>query len=274
MVHTASAEDQKWEGKRVGVFPLIPCRQCEQCGKKRYELCAHYDYIGSRRDGGFAEYVAVPAWNLVELPNAVSYEDAALMEPFAVALHAVKQANIRPGSSVAVVGSGMIGFAAAQWALHMGAACVCVVGRSEAKGELAKKIPGLRFASNPGAEFDTVIEAVGTDESICSAIGLVKASGCLVLMGNPAGDIVLPQDIYWRILRKQLCAIGTWNSGYQCGADSDWTRVRDALASGQLITQPLITHRFPQEQLADGLDLMKKHLEPYCKVMTIWSDGE
>lgn len=274
VVRTASAEDQKWEGKRVGVFPLIPCRQCEQCGKKRYELCTHYDYIGSRRDGGFAEYVAVPAWNLVELPNAVSYEDAALMEPFAVALHAVKQANIRPGSSVAVVGSGMIGFAAAQWAMHMGAACVCVVGRSEAKRELAKKIPGLRFASNPGEEFDTVIEAVGTDESICSAIGLVKASGCLVLMGNPAGDIVLPQDIYWRILRKQLCAIGTWNSGYQCGADSDWTRVRDALASGQLITQPLITHRFPQEQLADGLDLMKKHLEPYCKVMTIWSDGE
>ena len=60
-------------GKRVGIFPLIPCRTCPQCRQKKYEMCEHYDYLGSRRDGGFAEYVAVPDWNLLELPENVSF---------------------------------------------------------------------------------------------------------------------------------------------------------------------------------------------------------
>ena len=59
-------------GKRVGIFPLIPCRTCPQCRQKKYEMCEHYDYLGSRRDGGFAEYVAVPDWNLMELPENVT----------------------------------------------------------------------------------------------------------------------------------------------------------------------------------------------------------
>ena len=65
-------------GKRVGIFPLIPCRTCPQCRQKKYEMCEHYDYLGSRRDGGFAEYVAVPDWNLMELPENVSMRQAIL----------------------------------------------------------------------------------------------------------------------------------------------------------------------------------------------------
>ena len=68
-------------GKRVGIFPLIPCRTCPQCRQKKYEMCEHYDYLGSRRDGGFAEYVAVPDWNLMELPENVSFREAAMLEP-------------------------------------------------------------------------------------------------------------------------------------------------------------------------------------------------
>ena len=60
----ANESDGKWVGKRVGVFPLIPCKKCPSCQKGQYETCTNYDYIGSRRDGGFAEYVAVPVWNL------------------------------------------------------------------------------------------------------------------------------------------------------------------------------------------------------------------
>ena len=82
--------DAAWIGKRVGIFPLIPCRECAQCKKQRYEMCSHYDYLGSRRDGGFAEYVSVPEWNLLALPDAVSYEAAAMLEPMAVAVHAMR----------------------------------------------------------------------------------------------------------------------------------------------------------------------------------------
>ena len=70
--------------KRVGVFPLIPCRECAACRKGIYELCRNYSYLGSRRNGGFAEYVCVPAENVMELPENVSFESAAMLEPIAV----------------------------------------------------------------------------------------------------------------------------------------------------------------------------------------------
>lgn len=84
----------RWMGKRVGVFPLIPCRKCPQCLEKKYEMCNHYDYLGSRSDGAYAEYVKVPRWNLIELPDNVSFEVAAMLEPMAVALHAIRQAGL------------------------------------------------------------------------------------------------------------------------------------------------------------------------------------
>lgn len=66
VVQTGENADVKWQNKRVGIFPLIPCRNCIACQKGQYELCRNYSYLGSRRDGGFAEYVAVPERNLIE----------------------------------------------------------------------------------------------------------------------------------------------------------------------------------------------------------------
>ena len=105
VTEVGSETDRKWVGKRAGIFPLIPCRECEQCGKKKYELCSNYDYTGSRRDGGFAEYVAVPVWNLVEIPENVSFAEAAMFEPLAVALHALKRSGLKEGDSLAVIGT-------------------------------------------------------------------------------------------------------------------------------------------------------------------------
>lgn len=72
--------DETWLHKRVGVYPLIPCRECDSCRKGYYEMCKQYSYIGSRQNGAFAEYVTVPANNLIALPDAVSYEQAAISE--------------------------------------------------------------------------------------------------------------------------------------------------------------------------------------------------
>lgn len=84
-----------WLGKRVSVFPLKPCFKCNNCKNKEYELCSNYDYLGSRCNGGFAEYVAVPVWNLLEIPDCVCYEEAAMLEPAAVALHALKRSGFK-----------------------------------------------------------------------------------------------------------------------------------------------------------------------------------
>lgn len=275
IVHEVADETNKrLIGKKVGVFPLIPCRKCEQCKQGHYEMCSDYDYVGSRRDGAFAQYVAVPVWNLIELPDSVLLKEAAMMEPLAVALHAMKRASIKPGDRVGIVGTGMIAFAAGQWANKLGAEEVTVLGRSNKKRKIAEAIPGLKYEllSECKKEFDVVLEAVGSNAAIDKAINLTKAAGTLVLMGNPEGKIDLEQNTYWRILRKQLNVTGTWNSSYENGKECDWTEVRDALANGEIKASFLITHLFHYKDLIEGLSLMKDHKEPYCKVMISWGD--
>ena len=272
VVKTGSEEDEKWIGKRTGIFPLIPCKQCEQCGKKKYELCSNYDYTGSRRDGGFAQYVAVPVWNLIEIPENVSFAEAAMFEPLAVALHAVKRSGLKEGESLAVIGTGMIGLAIAQWAVSFGASSVTVIGRSEAKRGLAENLPGVRYLAGyeEAEKYDRVMEAVGTPDAIALSLEIAKPEGTVVFMGNPSGDISLSQADYWKILRKQLNVVGTWNSSYDGENASDWTEVTGALKEGKMKAENLISHRFSNENMMDGLILMRDHKEPYCKVMIEW----
>ena len=268
-------KDSDWIGRKVGVFPLIPCRQCPQCMEKRYEMCSNYDYVGSRRDGGFAEYVAVPVWNLIALPPSVDFKSAAMLEPLSVALHAIKRGGAQEGKDAAVIGTGMIGVSAAQWALKYGAKSVTVIGRNESKRKIVEKC-GLRYISFTSADdlaqYDFVLEAVGSPSSIAMAINTTRPGGTVLLMGNPSGDMALCQNDYWRILRKQLTIKGTWNSSFDGLNSSDWTEVVSALTKNEIITEPLITHYFLQEKLSEGLKLMKEHVEPYCKIMTLWNN--
>ena len=165
-------------------------------------------------------------------------------------------------------------FNAGLWAKMRGAAQVTVIGRSEQKRSMIEKF-GLEYKVQDGRmenEYDFVLEAVGTPASVEAAINATRRGGRLVLMGNPSGDITLSQSVYWKILRKQLIMTGTWNSSYDGTNPSDWTDVVEALAAKQIDGKSLITHRFNQERLMDGLELMKQHQEPYCKVMTLWNE--
>lgn len=276
VVHAVgNEEDAALIGRKVGVFPLIPCRDCDQCRQKRYEMCSHYDYVGSRRDGGFAEYVAVPVWNLILLPDGMSFVSAAMLEPLSVALHAIKLGGIKKTDTVGIVGTGMIGISAGQWAKKYGAQSVTIIGRNENKRNMVEKC-GLHYASstNEMRQYDFVLEAVGTPQSISLALSSAKPGATVVLMGNPSGDIILPQDVYWRILRKQLTVKGTWNSSYDGKNRSDWTEAVNAISNGEIDTIPLVSHTFSQEKLVEGLNLMKNHQEPYCKIVTLWNEYE
>ena len=268
-----SKDDEILIGRHVGVFPLIPCRNCEQCHNKHYEMCNHYDYIGSRRDGAFAEYVAVPIWNLLPLDNNIPFSSAAMLEPLSVALHAIKLGNIEEGEKVGIVGTGMIGIAAGLWAKMMKSQEITVIGRSDEKRQLVERC-GLNYSSESetNKEYDFVLEAVGTPSAISSAINMTRPGGNLVLMGNPSGDILLKQDIYWRVLRKQLHLCGTWNSSYDGSFTSDWTTAVSVLAKEELNVVPLISHVYDQDQLNEGIKLMRDKKETYCKVMTLWNN--
>lgn len=266
----ADIADSGWVGKRVGVYPLIPCKKCHSCQGGRYETCENYDYLGSRRDGGFAEFVAVPVWNLIELPEAISDIQGALLEPTAVALHAVKRAELFPGASICVVGTGAIGLLAGQWAKVLGAGRVVVKGRNEKKREITRQC-GLEFMSGipAGEKFDRVVEAVGSEDALTESITVAAPGGRIVLMGNPDGPRKLSQDIYWRVLRKQLTLTGTWNSSYG-GEKNDWTETVHAMAEQSFRSETVVSQVLKGTELITGLEAIRDKAKPYCKMVIRW----
>lgn len=276
---------EAWVGKRVGVFPLIPCKKCASCKQEQYEMCSNYNYLGSRCDGGFAEYVAVPIWNLIELPEGVSYQEAAMLEPASVALHAVRRLNLEGVSSVAILGLGTIGLVIAQWLRIFGVKTVVATGHSAKHGEVMKQVASEDYlyvdaTSNVIADIasqiveltdghgvDAVLDCVATSESLTDALSCVKAGGQIVVVGNPKGDIAIDKNSYWKILRKQIRLTGTWNSSFIHSEEDDWHMVLHACTDGSLRVKELITHELAFDELHKGLAIMRDKIEYRNKVM-------
>jgi L-iditol 2-dehydrogenase len=234
-------------GRRVGVFPLLPCYTCESCEAGHYETCRNYSYIGSRRNGAFAEYVAVPNRNLIELPDDLAFEQAALLEPAAVALHAVRQFGLHKVQSAAVIGDGVIGQMAAKWLSIYGVASF-VVGRD---------------GKPPLSRCDACVEAVGSADALRRCIELTKPGGQIVLVGNPRIDFNIDRMLYWQILRKQITVRGSWNSRYP----SDWRRTLDNV--GVLHLGGFISHRCAFDELGKALRMLRDKHEQHGKVIVL-----
>lgn len=288
------ARSAKWIGKRVGIFPLIPCRKCSQCLKGRYELCRDYDYVGSRRDGAFSEYVCVPGDNLVDLPDSVSMEEAAMLEPMAVAVHAIRQVidpeNGDRSKRVAVYGLGTIGLFITMFLRSEGFNDIIVIGNKEYQKQRALKLgidEGLYFdgrsdrlildINNTGGA-DITFECVGKSGTFEASVAVTRPMGTVVTVGNPYGDMTLNRDIYWKILRNQLTLKGTWNSSFVlrdfAGEGSkgimesdDWHYVLGKLKDKAIDPASFITHRFSLDDLDKGLAVMKNKSEEYGKII-------
>ena len=133
-------EDEYLIGKKVAVFPLIPCQQCVSCNLGNYQLCESYDYIGSRSNGAFSEFVSVPKWNLIEIPDDISFEVAAMLEPMAVAFHSLRLADNIFGKKIIITGTGTIASMLAQFTIAGGASHVIVIGRDKQKLGFVKTV--------------------------------------------------------------------------------------------------------------------------------------
>ena len=274
--------DPAWKGKRVGVFPLIPCHTCGPCRAGHYEMCRHYGYLGSRQDGGFAEYVSVPEKNLIELPEEVSYEEAAMLEPMAVAVHAMRRAAPSEGESIAVCGLGTIGLFLLMFLREAGHRNIYAIGNKEFQRQMAGKLglPEDAFcdsrtqdavawlaARTEGRGVDVFFECVGRNETAVQAVRMTGPGGRVMLVGNPASDITFPKETYWKILRNQLTVFGTWNSSFTRNRDDDWHYVLERLGERRIAPAQFITHRLPFEELERGLLVMREKKEEYGKVM-------
>ncbi|MBO5487008.1 MAG: galactitol-1-phosphate 5-dehydrogenase [Eubacterium sp.] len=287
VVETGSNVDIKWKGKRVGIFPLIPCQHCKPCQSGKYEMCRNYSYLGSRRNGGFAEYMAVPEWNLVELPDNVTYEEAAMLEPMAVAVHAMRRVNFQSTSSVVVEGLGTIGLFLTMFLLEHGIQNILVIGNKEFQKRMSfqlgisenhycdsrtENVKDFILRHTDGYGPDVFFECVGKQETISKAIDLTAPAGEICMVGNPASDIILDQNLYWKVLRHQLRVTGTWNSSYignNIGEDmsDDWHYVLNRLQQKKINPSAFITHRMALEELEQGFHIMRDKTEDYVKIM-------
>ncbi|MHB1354767.1 MAG: galactitol-1-phosphate 5-dehydrogenase [Anaerolineae bacterium] len=270
-------------GKRVTVKPLIPCYHCAYCEIGAYGQCTEYDYLGSRRDGGFAAYVTVPQANLVPIPDEVSLIDAALTEPAAVALHALRQGGIQPGDVVAILGTGPIGMLLAQWARLWGAGRVLLVDIDPLKLQVAEQLGlGETFnsrtvdpiawvleQSHGSRGADLVVEAAGAGITFRQALHMARPLGTVVLMGNPAGNVTLPQATVSQILRKQLTIRGTWNSQFGELPVDEWQVVLSMAATGRIKLAPMISHRMPLAQGIEAIEMMRDRREFYNRVILV-----
>ena len=265
----------------MGIYPLIPCGECISCRKKQYEMCRHYNYLGSRCDGGFAEYVAVPVWNLIELPEETTFQEAAMLEPMSVAVHAIRQMSLDGRETVAVIGLGTIGLFLTMFLKEMGIGRILAVGNKDFQREMAAKqgIPSDDYCDNRRSEvgewlqkaaggkgIDVIFECVGKQETIAQAIRNVMPGGRVQLVGNPASDIMLERDLYWKILRNQLTVKGSWNSSFTHDVSDDWHYVLDRLARKRVDPKQYITQSFPFERLEEGFHIMRDKSREYVKI--------
>lgn len=198
---------QNWSvGRRVTVLPFAPCMQCYACTHGTPYLCRNAEYLGtgSRRPGGFAEFVSVKASQLHATPEEISDQEAALTEPLAVSLHAVLLSGITIGSSVCIIGAGPIGLLAVQCARLSGAGSIFVAQRSEPRASVARHL-GADMVINPvkedfpkearrktGGGADISFECVGSSEAFQLAIKSVRPNGRVVLVGigGPADFVI------------------------------------------------------------------------------------
>lgn len=274
IVTDCGMDAEEFKGERVGVFPLIPCMNCEQCKKKQYEMCISYNYLGSRCDGAFAEYVRVPKWNLIKLPDNVSYEVAAMLEPMAVAVHAMRRAGVDSKKKIAVMGLGTIGLSLIMMLISEGCENVFAIGNKNIQKDVAIELgikPENYIDSNTDEliDVDIFFDCVGTNAVISEAVLHTYPKGTVLLVGNPASDITFEKKVYWQILRKQLTLFGTWNSSFTHDENDDWNFVISKLSDGLIHPELLISHRYSIDDLIHGFLLMRDKSEEYIKVMMV-----
>jgi (R,R)-butanediol dehydrogenase/meso-butanediol dehydrogenase/diacetyl reductase len=178
-------------GDRVVADSRAPCGDCEQCRAGRANLCVKLGYVGEVCDGGFAEEVVLPARGLLKVDASVAPQVAALSEPLAVALHAIKRAEPLRGKPVLVAGAGPVGGLACLLLKHLGFEHVMFAERNQARRALVEDVTGAAPVELDavwiGQPFDCAIEATGVPAVLDKLIALAGPAARIALVGIPSG---------------------------------------------------------------------------------------
>jgi L-iditol 2-dehydrogenase len=247
-------------GDRVTFDSTFYCGECDYCRKGEVNLCERRQVLGVstpefRRPGAFADYVAVPKRVLYPLPANVSFSEAAMIEPLAVAVHAVSLANISTGDSALVVGAGMIGLLVLQALREARCSRVIVTDIDDTRLALALELGASSVINakttdvvaevhrlTSGVGVDVALEAVGSTPTIKTAIESVRKGGTVTLIGNVTPTAEIPLQI---VVSRQIRLQGS------AGSAGEYPKCILLLESGAVTVKPLITAVAPLEQGAE-----------------------
>ncbi|MBA2876043.1 galactitol-1-phosphate 5-dehydrogenase [Thermaerobacillus caldiproteolyticus] len=255
-------------GDRVAGCPTLYCGKCESCKKGLLSQCKKLTVIGARHPGAFAEYVKLPAENVLPIPETIDFDTAAFIEPSAVVAHGFYRTAIQPGSDVAVMGCGSIGLLAVQWAKIFGASKVYAIDIDHKKLNIAKEVGAdavIHSAEKSAYEqlmdltdgngVDLVIESAGSPVTSAQVFALAKKSGQVLFLGIPYSDVNIERFYFEKIVRNELTVLGSWNAISAPFPGKEWSTTIQFMAKGQINVKPLITHRV---SLIEGPEIFEK----------------
>jgi L-iditol 2-dehydrogenase len=276
VVDVGSATSRFQIGDRVTFDSTVFCGQCAYCLRGEVNLCNQRQVIGVscgeyRRAGAFAEFLAVPERIACRLPDSFSFAQAAMLEAVSVALHGVAVADIAGGESVLVIGAGMIGLLLLQAARAAGAARVFVSDVDPSRLELAANL-GADFtflatgaplleqilAHTGGNGVDVVLEAVGLEQSITSAIDCTRKGGTVALIGNISPQISLPLQ---KVVSRQIRLQGS------CASAGEYPQAIELIANGKIKVDSLITAIAPLSEGPSWFERLHAHEPNLMKIV-------
>lgn len=247
------AVDPSRIGQRVAVEPQFPCRRCRQCTAGRYNLCPQMKFYATPPiDGAFCRYVIVDTEMAHAVPDSISDDAAALLEPLSVAITTMRKAQVAPGSSILIAGAGPIGVICAQAARAYGAARIVVSDLLA-----SRRAQALRFGAtgvlDPAAEdvaaldpqVDAFVDASGAAPAVVSGIRAVGPAGRVVLVGMGADDVTLPVAY---IQNMEITLTGVFRY------TDTWPAAIHLAASGAVDLDAMVTGRFDLEHVGQALD--------------------
>lgn len=256
-------------GDAVACIPLLPCFSCPECEKGYYSLCKQYQFVGSRRDGGNAEYIVVKRANLFRLPAEMAIEDGAFIEPVTVGLHAFHLASGCKGKNVVIVGAGTIGLLAMQCALALGAKSVTAIDINDDKLALATSLGATQVFNSRALSVDDilnalrdsrfdqlVLETAGTPQTVSLAIDIAGPHAQIALVGTLHHDLNLPVATFGKILRKELTLLGSWMNYSAPWPGEEWETAVRLLTGKKLQLEPLIAHTGDSESFAQAVQAL------------------
>lgn len=238
----------------------IGCGHCYYCRRNEILNCSEAAQIGITRDGGFAEYVAVPAERVIVAPDNADFATLSLVEPVACVVRAARKSGLTFAQSVVVIGAGPIGNLHIQMARLAGAAPIIAVEPSEARAELARKAGADVVVTDPadardavlewtdGRGADMAIESVGHASLYAQALDLVRPGGHLAAFGLTGPDDRLPLPLLDTVLRENSI------KGSVAGMGSDMHEALTLLLHGRFQLEPFLGAEFPIEAIQSAFE--------------------